>query len=93
MPLLFMDPQALLLFDIPLFLLLFGIIFLVTRLIFPGHDPVANTAIAAAAGGAAFIIVRSQFEIQRLIWFNPKIFWGAFILVFILIVIYWLLRG
>ncbi len=90
---LFLNPQTLLLFDIPLFLLFFGIIFLVTRLLFIGlKDPVANTAIAAVAAGAAFIIVRSQTEIQRWLWFNPNFFYGMVILVFILIVISMILK-
>lgn len=93
MPLLFLDPQSLLLFDVPLFLLLFGAIFLVARLAFHVQDPVANTAVAAVAGGGAFIAVRSQFEIQQWIWFHPQLFWGLFVLVFILMVVYWMIRA
>ena len=88
----FLDPQAILLFDVPLFLFLFGLIFLVVRLIFKAQDPILHTGISAFAGGLAFIIIRSQFEIQRWFWFNQKIFWALFVLVFILIVIYWMLK-
>ena len=88
----FLDPQALLLFDIPLFLLLFGFIFLVVRLIFKVHDPILHTGITAFAAGAAFIIVRSQFEIQRWLWFNQTMFWAVVVLAFILVVIYWMLK-
>ncbi len=88
----FLDPQALLLFDVPLFLLLFGAIFLLVRLVFRMPDPVLSSGIAAFAGGAAFILVRSQFVVTQWILFNPKIFWGLFILVFILVVIYWMLK-
>ena len=88
----FLDPQAILLFDIPLFLFLFGLLFLIVRLVFRQYDPILGTGIAAFAGGAAFIIVRSQFEIQRWLWFNQSIFWGLVVLVFIGIVVYWMLR-
>ncbi len=93
MALLFPDPMALLLFDIPLFLLVFGVIFILVRVFFAGKvDPIMNTAIAAIAGGAAFIIVRSQWEIQQMLWFRPELIWIAIILIFALIVIKWILH-
>lgn len=88
----FLDPQAILLFDVPLFLFLFGLIFLIVRMIFKAHDPILHSGIAAFAGGAAFILVRSQFEIQRWIWFHQTTFWALVILVFILIVISMILK-
>ncbi len=88
----FLDPQGILLFDIPLFLFLFGLIFLIVRFLFKQYDPIMGTGIAAFAGGAAFIIVRSQFEIQRWLWFNTKVVWALFIIVIILMVIYWMLK-
>lgn len=92
MAIMFPDPTALLLFDIPLFLFVFGLIFVLVRVFFAQVDPATNTAVAALAAGAAFIIVRSQWKIQELLWFNPGIFWAVVILIFAIIVIKWILH-
>lgn len=89
---LFLDPTSLLFFDIPLFLFLFGVIFILVRTFVQTADPVMNTAIAALASGAAFIIIRSQWKLQQMLWFRPELLWVAIILLFVLIVVKWMLH-
>ena len=89
---LFIDPTSLVFFDIPLFLFLFGVIFVLVRTFVKTADPVMNTAIAGLASGAAFILIRSQWKIQQALWFKPELLWVAIILIFVLIVVKWILH-
>ena len=89
---LFIDPLSLVYFDIPLFLFLFGVIFILVRTFVATADPVMNTAIAGLAGGAAFILIRSQWKLQQLLWFRPELLWAAIILIFVLIAVKWVLH-
>ncbi|HIJ97822.1 TPA: hypothetical protein H1012_00090 [archaeon] len=90
---LFPDATSLLYFDIPMFLFIFGVIFIIVRtFVAQAADPVLNTAIAGLAAGAAILIIRSQWKLQQLLWFRPELVWAIVILIFALIVIKWVLH-
>ena len=55
----FWNLQYLVFFDIPLFLLFFGLSFLLIRFVLKLQDPIGNSAAAAFSAGLAYFIVRS----------------------------------
>lgn len=80
------SPETLVFFDIPLFLLLFGASFIIIRFVVKVHEPIMNTAIAAFAGGLAFIAVRSQASISRWLLFNSDKFFAVVLIILIVFI-------
>jgi|GEM_PF-6457736 len=63
----FWNAQHFLFFDIPLFLLFFGLFIIVTRFVIRIQDPLVSTAITAFAASAAYFVVRNNYTLSR--WF------------------------
>ena len=49
-----------LLYDIPIFILFFGLVFIILKKFVAQTDPVINTAIAAVSASFAYIIIREN---------------------------------
>ena len=89
----YLSPQNLVFYDIPLFLLFFGLSFLIIRFTLKLQDPVSNTASAAFSAGLAYILVRSQSSIY--IWFlwHWSMVFGVIIALIILGLSYMLIKA
>ena len=87
-----MSPQYLVFYDIPLFLLFFGLFFLVAKLIVRIEDPVINTAAGAFSAGLAYFIVRSQFVLYRWFLWNWKSVFGIIIVFIIFLLAFFTLK-
>lgn len=63
----FWNVQHFLFYDIPLFLLMFGLFMIITKFVVRIRDPILSTAIPAFAASAAYFVVRNNYAISR--WF------------------------
>lgn len=88
----FMNPQYLVFYDIPLFLLFFGLFFLITRLIIKIEDPVVNTAAGAFSAGLAYFIVRSQTALYQWFIWNWQMVFGIIIVFIIFLLAFFTLK-
>lgn len=75
----FWNMQYLVFFDIPLFLLFYGISFLLIRFVLKLNDPVSNSAAAAFSAGVAYFIVRSQAGMYHWLLWNWQMAFGLII--------------
>jgi len=80
----------LLLYDLPIFILFFGAMFLVLKMFIKQPDPIINTAIAAVAASIAYIVIREN--LYR--WFlqNRTTVFGIIIGIILLLFAYFALR-
>lgn len=79
-------------YDIPLFLLFFALIYIVTRFVVRIHDSVMSTAIAAFAASAAYFIIRSQTALYQWFLYNWGGVFGIVIILVIFMFVYFMLR-
>jgi len=84
--------QQFFLYHIPLFLLLFGLTYIIVRLAVKIQDPLMNAAIAAFTASLAYFLISGQETIQRwFFWHRQSVFTAAVIFA-IAIIIYFVLR-
>ena len=84
--------EQFLLYDVPLFLLFFGLILILTKFVVRIQDPIMNTAIAAFSASLAFFIVRSQDWLYRWFFQNWTGLFGLVVLLFIFMLVWFMLR-
>ena len=88
----FWDVTTFLFFDLPLFLLIFGLVFIITKVVIRLPDPVMNTAIAAFAAALGYFVVRNSYSMSRWFYTNWNSLIGAVIVFVIFGLIYFMIK-
>ena len=86
------NTQYLMLYDIPLFLLFFSLIYILTKYIIRLNDSTMSAATAAFAASVAFYVVRSQEFLYDWFLWNWQGMFGLIVILFSLILIYIIIR-
>ena len=77
-------------YDLPIFILFFGLIFILLKMFVKSVDPVMNTAIAAVSASIGYIIIREN--LYRWIIMNRSTVFGVLIAVIVLVFAYFAMR-
>lgn len=85
-------PNTLLLYDIPLFLLFFSLIYIVVRFVVKIPDKIVGNVSAVFAAAVAYFIVRSHAEMYTWFLWHWQAFYGIVVLVIIGGLIYFLIK-
>jgi len=88
----FLSPQYFVFYDIPLFLLFFGLFFLIIRVFLKQTDTPTNTAAAAFSAALAFILVRSQSAVYHWFLWNWQSVFGILVVLIIFILAFFMLK-
>jgi len=79
-----------LLYDIPIFILFFGLVFIILKKFVSQPDPVLNAAIAAVSASFAYIIVREN--LYKWLLTHTSAVFGIFIGIIVLMFAYFALK-
>ena len=88
----YLGMQEIFLYYIPLFILLFGLIYILVRLVVKVQDPVMNVAITAFTTSLAYFLVVGQEAIQRWFFWHRRGVFITFVIIIISVLIYFVLR-
>ncbi|MFH1424446.1 MAG: hypothetical protein ABIG20_02060 [archaeon] len=84
--------EHMLFYDIPLFLLCFGLIVIVMKFVVRLQDPVMNTAIAAFAASLAYFIIKSEQVLYKFFYDSWSAMLGIFVMLIILLMLWFMIK-